>query len=199
MKKIIVTITWTLVFFVITKSGVGQDVRLTNYTTNNNPKVFKKICIVGAGSSASRAFLENLSKELIKHFEEKDIKAEYFYLGKKERGSVIDIKSLPIKDFDGLIIFNPSDTAISLAETRRSSVDVYGIYGGTFSINSYHVNYKERFDVLFYEAINIQKPIWEAALGVNGDFSKNKIYLNAAKKMISSMENNFLIPEKNIK
>jgi hypothetical protein len=58
----------------------------------------------------------------------------------------------------------------------------------------YYVNYKERFDMLLYETINTLNPIWEAKLRVNGDFSENKIYLKAAKKIIDSMLNNFLIP-----
>jgi hypothetical protein len=206
MRKNVTALFLALIFFTFTTNIIGQDIKLLDYTTNTNPKNFKRIFIVGAGSIASRVFLENLSNKLIEDLGMKGIKAEYYYLGKKERGSAFDIKNLPIKGFDALIVFNPTDT--SVAKVGAKSLDsIPGhagikigssiLFGGTSSTYMYYVNYKEKFDILLYETINTSNPIWEASLKVNGDFSKNKIYLKAVKKIISSLINNFLIPEKN--
>jgi hypothetical protein len=73
MRKKSILLLLTIIGFAIANNGTAQDIKFIDYTSNTNPKNFKRILIVGAGSIASRLFLENLSNKLIDNLKKRDL------------------------------------------------------------------------------------------------------------------------------
>ncbi len=206
MRKNSIAILFTLISFVVFSKSIAQDIKLTNYITNTNPKIFKKIFIVGAGTIASRVFLENLSSKLIENLKKKGIDAEYSYLGKTEKDIILDFKNLQTKGFDAIFFFNPTGTSKtkigaksldSIPGHTGAKIASLILFGNTASTYKYFVNYMEIFNISIFDITNTSNPIWEAFLGVDGNFSKKKMYKKITEKIILNMTNNFLVPKKN--
>ncbi len=164
---------------------------------NEEKKVLKKIMIIGAGSTDTRFFLDMLTNKLTEDFKKKKIKTEYNYIGKINKDSSINIKSILNEGYDAFIFFNPKDTSkINIDEYQNNnSIYLPSLSNSriNYQTNSRTILYKQSFEVAMFIPKNGLNSIWEASLRITIDFTNQKSYEIISKKLLTSFKLNKLI------
>jgi hypothetical protein len=142
---------------------------------NTIQKKFKNVLIIGAGSTATRLFLDNLTRNLISALNKDKVEATYYYDGKLDRQTQIDFKTFVNIKYDGYIVFNLSDTSYVYKKNKTIPVGIPVTQNGSvaqLNLNFSKLRYAEDFLIEFFEYSNTKVSIWEAVLKLNFDFSK---------------------------
>ena len=174
----------------------AQKITLVETKRNTIQKKFNNVLIIGAGPSATRLFLDNLTEKLIEELHKKEINATYYYDGNVDRNTQIDLKKLIDEKFDGYIVFNISDTS---QVTRKSttlplSIPISGGRGiASVNVNYSRLKYAEDFYIQFFEFANTSVSIWEGVLKLDFDFSKARLYSSITDLLIKSLYQNKLL------
>ena len=102
-----------LLIFIFQNCGIiyAQNINLKETKKNTIKKEFKNVLIIGAGSTATRLVLDNLTDNLIKKLNKENINATYNYVGKLDRNTQIDFKNFINENYDGYLVFNLADTS----------------------------------------------------------------------------------------
>ena len=158
-----------------------SDVRITD------------LLLVGAGSTASRLFLENLSAEMIKLFARYHVQCDFTYAGKIPRGSRINFNNLITSRYDAYLVLSPIDT--SYMNTFKSEAviasPIPGSYGALGSVIGNQ--YKENYYIELYSNNNLLNRIWEAELKVDFDVANPGRYQKIAKEIFTRLLKHGLI------
>ncbi len=174
----------------------AQKITLTETKKNIIQKKFNNILIIGAGSTATRLFLDNLTQDLIKELNRKNIEATYYYDGKLDRNTQINFKNFINEKYDAYIVFNLSDTSYVHKKNKSLPLNIpISSGGGTAQINLNYskLRYAEDFLIEFFEYSNSKVSLWEAVLKLNFDFSKEKFYHNITNMLVKNFKENKLL------
>ena len=174
----------------------AQQINLTETKKNTIEKKFKNVLIIGAGSTATRLFLDNLTRNLIEALNKEKIEATYYYDGKLDRNTQIEFKNFVNEKYDGYIVFNLSDTSYVHTKNKTLPLSIpVSSAGGTAQINLNYsrLRYAENFLIEFFEYSNTKVSVWEATLKLNFDFSKEKFYYNITRILMKSFKQNQLL------
>ena len=153
-------------------------------------KDLSKILLAGIGSTATRIFLEKLSIQMIEKFKQVNLKIEYQYFGTDGKVASNKLKSLEKTDYDGLLIFSPTDTAYFSGVTTIDNQ-----MGGTnFTRVRTSSEYHQHFDVWLYKSPDKPILIWKASLDVSTNLAKPGIYEIISDKIYKYFELNNFIP-----
>lgn len=146
--------------------------------------------IVGAGSIASRTFLETLSGELVQLFARKQIPCAFTYVGKIPRGTNLDLNPIVTSEYESYLVLCPVDTAYTdlnkdvatYASPVAPGYLAYGTIRGT--------QYVEDFSVALYtkNKEGVEK-IWQGELKLDFDFSQPRIYRKVAQSLFYKIIN----------
>lgn len=194
-KKIIVSLLSILLY---SCAEIGEITFVEN-KTNTNKKELKKIMLIGAGSTDTRFFLDMLNLELNKGFKKREIKTDYFYTGKISEDSSINVTSLLNKPYDAFIVFKPIDKSKvyfnSSHHENDINVDALGPNPIRISYNDKKnsILFKQVFEIAIYIPKDGLNKIWEATLKLTIDFTRQKNYVEIAKKILNSLQQNYLI------
>ncbi len=184
----------SILFFSCTETG---KITFVEYKKNEEKKELKKIMIIGAGSTDTRFFLDMLINKLTEDFKKKKIKTEYNYIGKINKDSSINIKSILNEGYDAFIFFNPKDTSkINIDEYQNNnSIYLPSLSNSriNYQTNSRTILYKQSFEVALYVPKEGLNSIWEASLRITIDFTNQKSYEIISKKLLTSFKQNKLI------
>lgn len=154
------------------------------------------VLIAGAGSTASRLFLENLSTELIKHFAQYQIQCDFTYVGKIPRRSYLNLNKVLSSKYNGYLVLNPMDT--SYADTHKSvavvGTPLPGGYGATGSVIGNQ--YKEDYYAELYINGNSLNKVWQGELKVDFDFATPTRYQKIAKQIFDKLLKNGFISKR---
>lgn len=151
-------------------------------------KPISNLLIVGVGSTPSRAFLENLSNELIKLFAQRKMQCEFSYMGKIPRGTHLNVDKIVTSKYDSYLLLNPMDTSYTDLHKQVAIVATpigggYGAYGSVIGNR-----YKEDYYVELYTTDkNELEKIWQGELKVDFDFSQPRIYKKVARSIFDKV------------
>lgn len=141
----------------------------------NSNRKFDSILIIGAGSTATRIFLEDLVTRLTEKLDAKNVVTQYIYLG--EGNKVINefLDTLKNPDYKVIMVFYPGEQA-SLYTKNHIGVN-YVPFGYSYFLGlsrNDRLNYKEEFLIVLYENNQIKKDFWKASLKVHNDPGKKR-------------------------
>lgn len=136
----------------------------------NNPT--ENVLIIGAGSVASRIFMDNLWKNLDGRLNKRKIKTNLVFVENSKPGAQFDRPVLDSLNYDAYIIFYPVNSADL---TMNGTTKIPLVYGA--SVNAISPNYyKQEFSVQIYMKADKAKPVWEKNLPVDIDLLDEKNY-----------------------
>lgn len=143
------------------------------------------VLIVGAGSTASRLFLENLSTELTKLLAQNNIQSDFRYVGKIPRGSLLNLKEMTSSKYNGYLVLNPTDTSYTYTdkEVGYAATPLPAGYAGYGTISGNQ--YIEEFNLQFYTSSDSLTKVWQGELLVDFDFATSGRYQKIAEQIIS--------------
>jgi hypothetical protein len=163
---------------------------LNDIQTNQKEITMHKVLIVGAGSMASRLFLENISSEMMKVFTSKGVESNFLYVGEIPRGTQLKLDTVISSKYDGYIIFNPKDTSYFNARKEKYIAIVPGPLGTGFSAGGYGNQYKEEYFIEAYVNDSSLSLIWRAGLKLNFDFSAQYKYKHISNDIFDQLKIN---------
>jgi hypothetical protein len=123
----------------------------------------EKVLIIGAGSIATKIFMENLSKNMANRLNKEKIASNSIFFENTKPGSRLNKVALDSFDYDAYIIFYPTDGA-NLVMNR--TVPAFSVP----RINAVAPNsYQQEFTVQIYMKADKTKPVSEMSLHVDLD------------------------------
>ena len=151
-------------------------IALTDSIRNEKKVNIDNILIVGAGSTASRLFLENLSTEMIKRFKKNKLSCSFNYVGKIPAASHLKVESFIEPGFETYFIFSPIDTSFvnKMKEKYVAFMPIPGI--GSAVGTNYGNQYKQKFLLELYTNVEGLQLIWKAELILDFDVSLSKSF-----------------------
>lgn len=142
---------------------------LSETEVSKSDQKISSVLIVGAGSTASRLFLENLSTDIIQLFTQQGIHCEFNYVGKIPRGSHVNLKTIANPKYDSYLVLSPMDT--SFVDIHKSvavfATPLPGGYGASGSLIGNQ--YKEDYYAGFYTSGSSLNKVWGGELKVDFD------------------------------
>jgi hypothetical protein len=154
----------SVVFLLLASCGAQRNLSTEVYA-NAGKSTVKKVLIIGAGSAASRVFMDNFSKSMAGLLNEKGVAAQYIFREYVKPGTQFDRRALDSLDYDAYIVLYPINTA-DLTMNREGRIPIWN----GFSVKGYAPNiYKQAFSVQAYLKTDKTKPVWEARLPVDLD------------------------------
>ena len=162
---------------------------------NKSDTKITSVLLVGAGSTASRLFLENFSVEMIKSFAGANIKCDFTYIGKIPRGSHVNLNEVYKPQYDAYLLLNPIDTSYVDKNKQVAFFAAPLPGGGARTGSTYGNQYKENYYIELYTN-NLVTKIWQAELDVDFDFAKPDRYKIIAKQVLKKLLYNGYIEKK---
>jgi hypothetical protein len=178
--------------------SIGQKFSFKESKLNTTQKSYKNILIIGSGRVENRAFLDELTGNVINSVGSDSIKWEYQYLGRSTTQANRQIKELLKGNFDAVLVFSPTDSLpgyyVSYSKPVYSNSPLTPTSGyPQFSAPTRKIEFTSDFTIQIFDSQNQEISIWESNLYVNCDVSKKKVYLDISKKLISSLKANKII------
>lgn len=155
--------------------------------------------MVGAGSTASRVFLENLHTALLADFKANNIQTDFLYLGKTERKTNINLSKIENLKHHFFLLFTPTDTSnfTQLKYNDNILVGSLSSLGAMAAKNIYnsksHNYYNEVFFVEVFTSENLQEPLLIMKLWLEFDLAKQKKYTYISQLILKELkQHNFI-------
>jgi hypothetical protein len=169
-----------LIFFIVaviilTGCGAQKNSASLKYEPIDTVKkiTVKKILIVGAGSSVSRIFLENLSDDMIGVLKDAHVIGNFKFLENLKPESHIDMAFVDSLEYDAYIVFSPIDKAsFQLNQARKFHLPLWNAYVYGLSSNSY----RQTFALSTYVKTNTLSLVWETSFIADFDPTDKEKY-----------------------
>lgn len=149
------------------------------------------ILIVGMGSSATRLFLDELSRLLMQELSSLKVKSTYDYLGKNTQEGKKMLDSIEKSPAKAILAFFPKDQGSLHTNTYRDW-NQFTVNGTSFvsrSVNSY-LKYEQDFIVYLYLTEQGNRIIWTASLLIETDPGRLGAVKKIRNRIISSFKRN---------
>jgi hypothetical protein len=176
--------------------GISQNSYLNktsnNYIQNDHSTIrLDTLLILGVGSIGSRIFLDKLSGNLMKSFKEKNIVAQYLYLGKNITEAKEVFKNILIDNQTAILFLLPSDTSFYSSETS-TIVTIPNNQYSTLDLtsSSTSIPFLQKFFFKLYSNEEKMKLVWTASVEVNCNLSSSKVSQKISKNIIANFISN---------
>ncbi|MBS1749607.1 MAG: hypothetical protein JST63_06870 [Bacteroidetes bacterium] len=167
------------VSFLFIHTGLfSQRIKKTTFeeiSVENSGKRFDSILIIGAGSTATRIFLDDLVTRLTEKLDTKNVVTEYIYLGESNKMISDFLDTLNNADYKVIMVFYPGEQA-SLYTKNHIGVN-FVPFGYPYLLGPARkdrLNYEEEFLIVLYENNQRKKDFWKASLKVHNDPGKRR-------------------------
>jgi hypothetical protein len=164
------------------KRMVFEEILADSLTTR-----LDSILIIGAGSTAARIFLDGVMVELIGRLKDKNIFANYVYVGRSSEILTEFLDTFQNTSYKKIMVFQP-DGQNSL-HTKKSKIvnqQLIGDYDFRFTRIQTELNYEGIFMLALYENDKSKRNFWKASLKINGDLGKSRNAKKISNLVIAS-------------
>jgi hypothetical protein len=155
-----------------------------------NPKI-NKILIVGSGGINTHFFLDNVSEELRRKFENVKIETGYEFLGyKKDFTSQLNTL-ISNGRFDAILQFAPLNDVENnafVANSNRASSQLFNNNRFNSNITRAAVRFRQDFTVTLFIKNNSASPLWKASLNTNLDSRERIFYTRIANDIVNNLK-----------
>ena len=175
-------------------SQVIKKTTFEEISADNSNRRFDSILIIGAGSTATRIFLDDLVTQLVEKLDSKNVVTTYMYLGKKNEMLNEFLDTFKNSDYKVIMVFQPKEQASLYTKKRRSINFVQlGDRSIVSSARQDKLNYEGEFIIVLYENNQKKRHFWKASLKVHNDPSKSRSAKKISNWILSSFtKNNYL-------
>ena len=183
----------SICFLLISLSCFSQNVYHSkisiNYPPNDATTIrMDSLLILGVGAIGSRIFLDKLSDNLVKSFKEKNIVAQYQYLGKNIAEAKGVFKNILTDKQTAILFLLPSDTSFYGSETSTTIINIPNTPYGNLDLASSSTSFPflQKFYFKLYSNEEKMKLVWTASVEVNCNLSSSKVPQKISKKIIAN-------------
>ena len=175
-------------------SQVIKKTTFEEISADNSNRRFDSILIIGAGSTATRIFLDDLVTQLAEKLDSKNVVTTYMYLGKKNEMLNEFLDTFKNAGYKVIMVFQPKEQASLYTKKRRSINFVQlGDRSIVSSARQDKLNYEGEFIIVLYENNQKKRDFWKASLKVRNDPSKSRSAKKISNWILSSFtKNNYL-------
>jgi hypothetical protein len=175
-------------------SQVIKKTTFEEISADNSNRRFDSILIIGAGSTATRIFLDDLVTQLVEKLDSKNVVTTYMYLGKKNEMLNEFLDTFKNAGYKVIMVFQPKEQASLYTKKRRSINFVQlGDRSIVSSARQDKLNYEGEFIIVLYENNQKKRDFWKASLKVRNDPSKSRSAKKISNWILSSFtKNNYL-------
>jgi hypothetical protein len=175
-------------------SQVIKKTTFEEISADNSNRRFDSILIIGAGSTATRIFLDDLVTQLVEKLDSKNVVTTYMYLGKKNEMLNEFLDTFKNAGYKVIMVFQPKEQAFLYTKKRRSINFVQlGDRSIVSSARQDKLNYEGEFIIVLYENNQKKRDFWKASLKVRNDPSKSRSAKKISNWILSSFtKNNYL-------
>lgn len=143
------------------------------------------ILLVGAGSTTTRIFLDDLSQYIMKELTKGNIVTNYYYLGKSISEAKSELDTINKKGYKAILFFLPKGESFFEAQAKLNRISPttrIGTITTTFATS--RIDYQQNFSFqLCFPDSNMNR-MWSALVEVSGDLSKAKITKKVGTKVL---------------
>jgi hypothetical protein len=177
-------------FILFTTVAFPQKVTYKDKLTDSAKFTLDSLLIVGAGSSVTRIFLDELTYKLENTLGSKNITSSYLYLGKTMEEAKKEFAKIPLSNYKTILLILPDTASLFDVEHRD-----YGGYVGPvpYSIPVTKVFYHQHFNIELYLNDTKLKQIWTASAEVESDPTNSTAASILSTKMLKSFKANKFI------
>lgn len=175
----------------------SQVIKKTNFeeiSADNSNRRFDSILIIGAGSTATRIFLDDLVTQLTEKFDTKNVVTTYMYLGKKNEMLNEFLDTFKNSDYKVIMVFQPKEQA-SLYTKNRRGINFVQLGDRSFvsPARQDKLNYEGEFIIVLYENNQKKRDFWKASLKVHNNPGKSRSAKKISNWILSIFsKNNYL-------
>ena len=184
-----------LLFAILPCVSRSQCYTFKETKTDTIKRSFKKILIVGVGKTATRFFVDQVTKSLITKFKSIGVEVEYAFLGDDNAEANIQVKRLLAQNFNALITFDPIDSLFQFSSNSLPPIQTTDPHLGvpTYQSPLHLMSYEDAFNVNFYDLTNGKKVIWSSLLKITCLLDKKREYSEIAKILIASLKSSNIL------
>lgn len=181
-----------LSFSCISQNSYPHKISINKIQVDHSTIRMDSLLILGVGSIGSRVFLDKLSDNLMKSFKEKNIIAQYQYLGKNITEAKGVFKNILTDNQTAILFLLPSDTSFYGSETSTSVATISNTQYGNLDMTSSSTSSPllQKFFFKLYSNEEKMKLVWTASVEVNCNLSSSKVPQKISKKIIANFISN---------
>lgn len=172
----------------------AQGIKKTTFeeiSAGNSNIRFDSVLIIGAGSTATRIFLDDLVTQLTEKFDTKNVVTAYMYLGNKNEILNEFLDTFKNADYKVIMVFQPKERA-SLYTKNRRGINFVQLGDRSFvsPARQGRLNYEGEFIIALYENNQRKRDFWKASLKVHNDPGKSRSAKKISNWILSSFTKN---------
>jgi hypothetical protein len=166
--------------------------RITLETTHKNVQDIKvnNLLLVGTGPVASRVFLDNLTIQITRSLQKRNIRWGFSYAGNIPRSAPVTLDTLASASFDTYLVFRAAGKSY-LDMTKPISMRTSSSGSTTYIGNQY----KETYTVSLYNKKEKMQLVWQGEMEVNFDLANDGRYEQIAHLILKELEKEHILQE----
>ncbi len=146
------------------------------------------VLIMGMGSTATRIFLDELSRKLSQELKSAGVFSNYCFLGKDTTEAKLILDTLQSQSYRHILTLFPD--GISLFKIGTFTTKTYYLFYSNPSMNvstTYFFHYEQAFHCKLSLNNSTLTPFWAADVAVSGDIHRQKSARKFTENIISSL------------